>query len=126
MRLNPHTFAYRPESKLLKTDGARRTTFKMSPVHAWDNGPGVSGTEPERTARYRDLVYIQTGIGSCHSHRNRPKGLWHTRQDIRRSRGASTPYRNTGVLQVEFQVLLVQHLYDHHKHENPSVFSILM
>jgi len=26
--------------------------FRMDPVHARDNGPGVSGAEPERTARY--------------------------------------------------------------------------
>jgi len=44
---------------LLKIDGERRTMFKVGPVHALDNGPGVSGTEPERTARYRDLLYSQ-------------------------------------------------------------------
>ena len=37
--------------------------LRMGPVHAWDNGQGVSGTEPERTARYRDLLYARTGIG---------------------------------------------------------------
>jgi len=30
--------------------------FRMGPVHARDNGPGVSDAEPERTA-YRDLLY---------------------------------------------------------------------
>ena len=42
---------------LLEIDGERQTMFRMGPVHAWNNGPGVSGTEPERTARYRDLLY---------------------------------------------------------------------
>jgi len=42
---------------LLEIDGEQRTMFRMSPVHARYNGPGVSGTEPEHTARYRDLLY---------------------------------------------------------------------
>ena len=41
---------------LLKIDGERRTMFRMGPV---DNDPGVSGTEPERTARHRDLLYAR-------------------------------------------------------------------
>ena len=44
---------------LLKIDGERRTMFRMGPVHARDNGLGVSGTEPERTARHRDLLYAR-------------------------------------------------------------------
>ena len=44
---------------LLKIDGERRTMFRMGPVHARDNGPGVSSTESERTARYRDLLYAR-------------------------------------------------------------------
>jgi len=44
---------------LLKTDGDRRTMFRIGPVHARDNGPGVSGTEPERAARYRVLLYAR-------------------------------------------------------------------
>jgi len=44
---------------LLEIDGERRTMFRMGPVHARDNGPGVSGTESERTTRYRDLLYAQ-------------------------------------------------------------------
>ena len=32
---------------LLKTDGDRRTMFRMGPVYARDNGPGVSGTGAE-------------------------------------------------------------------------------
>ena len=59
MRPIPRTSAYRTNSKLLKTDRDRRTMFKMGAVHARDNGPGVSGTEPERTARYRDLLYAR-------------------------------------------------------------------
>jgi len=35
------------------------TMFRMGPVHARDNGSGVSSTEPERTARYRDLLYAR-------------------------------------------------------------------
>ena len=44
---------------LLKTDGDQRTMFRMDHVHAQDNGPRVSGTEPECTARYRDLLYAR-------------------------------------------------------------------
>ena len=44
---------------LLETDGYRRTMFRLGPVHARDNGPGVSGTELECTARYRDLLYAR-------------------------------------------------------------------
>ena len=44
---------------LLKIDRERRTMFRMGPVHARDNGPGVSGTEPERTARHQDLLYAR-------------------------------------------------------------------
>ena len=44
---------------LLEIDGERRTMFRMGPVHARDNGPGVSGNEPERTARHRDLLYAR-------------------------------------------------------------------
>jgi len=36
---------------LLETDGDRRIIFRMGPMHARDKGPGVSGTEPERTAK---------------------------------------------------------------------------
>jgi len=32
--------------------------FRMGPVHARDNGPGVSGAELKRTTRYRDLLYV--------------------------------------------------------------------
>ena len=42
---------------LLEIDGERRTMFRMGPMHAQDNGPGVSSTESERTARHRDLLY---------------------------------------------------------------------
>ena len=45
----PHTFAYIPESKLLETNGARQIMFRMGPVHAWDNKPGVSVAEAART-----------------------------------------------------------------------------
>ena len=33
----------------------------MGPVHARDNGQGVSGAEPVRIARYQDLLYARTG-----------------------------------------------------------------
>jgi len=65
MYLIPHTLAYRQESKLLKTEGDQRTMLRMGFVHAWDNGQGVCGTDPESIARYRDLLYARTGIG-CH------------------------------------------------------------
>ena len=51
--------------------------FRMGPVHTRDNGPGVSGAEPERTARYRDLFTpeqeysiadpIEIGLGRVHT-----------------------------------------------------------
>ena len=44
---------------LLEIDGERRTMFKMGLVHARDNGPGISGTEPESNARYRYLLYAR-------------------------------------------------------------------
>jgi len=44
---------------LLEIDGERQTMFRMSPVHARDNSPGVSGTELKRTARHRDLLYAR-------------------------------------------------------------------
>ena len=59
-RYMSHTIYFRIQVErgwLLETDGDRRTLFRMGPVHAQDNGPGVSGTEPEHTARYRDLLY---------------------------------------------------------------------
>ena len=47
--------------------------FRMGPVLAWDNDHGVSGAEPKRTAKYRELIVRPNGIGYCKSHRNRPK-----------------------------------------------------
>jgi len=44
---------------LLETDGDRRIIFRMGPVHARGNSLGVSGTEPECIARYRDLLYAR-------------------------------------------------------------------
>ena len=58
---------------LLKTDGDQRTMFKMGSMHARDNGPEVSGTKPERTARYRDLLYAR-GL-SIRPNRNRVSPL---------------------------------------------------
>jgi len=61
----------------MKTNEVSRTMFRMGPAHAQDNGPRVSGAEPERTARYWDLLYARTGIEYCRSYRNRP-GHVHT------------------------------------------------
>ena len=103
----PHTSAYRPESKLLKTDGDQRTKFKMGPVHAWDNGQGVSGINQERTARYWDLLYARTGIG-CH---RSPKEYTHeitTHQAGGRGVGVPVhPTETPGGLQVKSQELVV-------------------
>ena len=54
---------------LLKIDWEWRTMFRMGPVHARDNGPGVSGTEPERTARHR--TYYMPESLSIRPNRNR-------------------------------------------------------
>ena len=70
--------------------------FRMDPVHARDNGPGVSNAEPEHTARYRDLLYSQTGIEYRRSHRNRPMACAYPAGINMRSRGASTPHRIPG------------------------------
>ena len=35
--------------------------FRMGPVHAWDNGLRVSGTELESTARY-STYYMPKGL----------------------------------------------------------------
>ena len=53
----PDTSAYRLESKLMETDGDRRTMLRMGLVHVRDNGQGVFGIEPEHTTRYWDLLY---------------------------------------------------------------------
>ena len=61
-RYMSHTIYIRTQVKrgwLLETDGDRRTMIRMGPVHARDNGPGVSGTEPKHTVRYRDLLYAR-------------------------------------------------------------------
>jgi len=47
--------------------------FRMGLVHTRDNGLGVSGAEPERTSRNRDLLYARTGIAYRISNRNRPR-----------------------------------------------------
>ena len=47
---------------LLESDGDRRTMFRIGPVHARDNGPEVSGTEPKRTVQYPDLLYAGLSI----------------------------------------------------------------
>ena len=44
---------------LLEIDGERRTMFRMGPVHARDNGLGVSSTEPERTTKHWNLLYAR-------------------------------------------------------------------
>ena len=66
--------------------------LRMAPVHAQDNGQGVSGTEPERTSRYQDLLYARTGIGCHHSIGIGPGAYGTTGRQG--SRGASTPHGN--------------------------------
>ena len=44
---------------LLEADGDQRTMFRMGPMHARDNSPGVPSTEPECTARYQVLLYAR-------------------------------------------------------------------
>jgi len=78
--------------------------FRMGPIHAQDNGQGVYGTEPECTARYRDLLYTRTGIGYHRSHRNRPRACAYPTGISRKSRGASTPHGIPGSHQVIPQV----------------------
>jgi len=68
----------------------------IGPIHALDNGPGVSGAEPERTARYQDLFYTRIGIGYRRSHRNRSRICAYPAGINRKSRGASIPHRIPG------------------------------
>ena len=49
----PHISAYRPESKLLKTDGDRRTMFRM--------GPYMSGTTVKEYPVLSRKVPLGTG-----------------------------------------------------------------
>ena len=91
----------------METDEVSRTMFRMGPVHARDNGPRVSGAEPECIARYRDLLYTRIGIGYCRFHRNWPRACAYPAGIYMRSRGASTPHGITGGRQVIPQV------YDH-------------
>ena len=51
--------------------------ISMGPVHARDSSLGLSSAEPERTARYRDLLRARTGIAYCRSHKNRPRACGH-------------------------------------------------
>ena len=51
----PHTSPYRPESKLLETDGDRLTMLRMGLVHARDKVkkyPILSGNVPLGTGTY--------------------------------------------------------------------------
>ena len=102
----------------MKTNGVRRTIFRIVSVHAQDNGLGVSGDELERSAKYQDLLYARTVIGCHRSHRNGP-GAYGT--PGRRSGGVGVsvnPTKTFDDLQAESQVLGAQRLYDHHKYKN--------
>jgi len=103
-----YTSAYKLKSKLLKTDGARWTMFRMSLVHTQDNGSGISSTEPECTVGIRtyymhkhDLLYAWTGIECHRSQRNKLRGLRHTRQEDRGVGVPVQPMETLGGLQVD-------------------------
>ena len=100
----------------------------MGPVHAWDNSPRVSVLSknvPLGTGTY----YMPEGLSIC-PNRNRvspfPTGIY--REDYStpgrqaEGKGASTPLGSAwwppGRIQQE---LVVQHMYDHHKHEAISI-----
>ena len=76
--------------------------FNMGPVLARDNDHGVSGAEPECTARYRELIVCPNGIGYRRSHINKPKVI--PGRNNRRSRGVSTLHGIPGGRQVIPQV----------------------
>ena len=78
--------------------------FRIGPVFARDNDHGVSGVEPERIARHRDLLYAQIGVGYYRSHKNRPRTCSYPTGINRRSRGASTPHEIPSGRQVIPQV----------------------
>ena len=70
--------------------------FRVGHVHAWDNGLGVSSTEPERTAKYQDL-HMPEGL-SIRPNKNRvsplPKGIY--------PGDYGTPGRQTGGLGCQY------------------------
>ena len=72
----------------------------MGLVLALDNDNGVSVAEPERTARYQDLLYARTGVGYHRSCRNMLRACAYPAGINKRSRGASTPHRIPGGRQV--------------------------
>ena len=93
MRLISHTSAYKLESKLLEADRDRQTMFRMGSVRAQDNSRGVSGIEPERTARYQDLLYARMEYDVTALIRIGPGAYGTPRR--KGSRGANRPHRNT-------------------------------
>jgi len=96
MHTIPRTFTYNLLSKCyLETDGVRWTMFRMGPIHARDNGPGVSGAELECTARYRYLLFARIGIKYRRSYINRLRACAYF-VGINRSRGARTPHEIPG------------------------------
>ena len=74
--------------------------LRMGPVHARDNGPGVSSAESEHTARYQDLLYNRTGVRYCRFCRNRCRACAYPAEINRRGRGASIPHEIPGGHQV--------------------------
>ena len=98
--------------------------FRMGSVHAQDNGPGVSGTEPERTVG-TGSYYMPVGL-SIRPNRNRVSPLskeiypgdYSTPDRRQGSRGASPPHGNTWWPPGRIPGIVVQHLYGHHKHRS--------
>ena len=85
--------------------------FRVGPVHAQDNGPGVSDTEPERTSRYRDLLYARTGIECHRSPQGYTQGIIAHPAGRQGSRGASTPLGNAWWPPGRIQQEVVQHCW---------------
>ena len=74
--------------------------LRMGPVLARVNDHGVSGAEPECTARYQDILYARTEVGYRRSRKNRPRAYAYLAGINMRSMGASMPHGVLGSRQV--------------------------
>jgi len=98
--------------------------FSVGPVHARDNGSGVSDIESECTARYRDLLYARTGIEYRRFHRNKPRACAYPAGINRKSRGTSTPPWNPRWPPGDPSSMWPRVTrYDHHKYDYSGPFS---
>ena len=104
----------------MEIDGERQTMFRMGPVHAQDNGPGVSVLSRSRNVPLGTGTYYMSEGLSIRPNRNRVSpfltgiypGDYSTPGRMQGGRGASTPLGSAwwppGRIQQE---LVVQHVW---------------